>query len=282
MSKIIALVDGSVYSESVCDYAAWVATRRALPVELLHVLGRREGGRSNLSGSIGLGARSKLMEELAELDTQTAKLALRRGRAILEDAEKRLRADGVGEVSSRLRHGDLIEELGEAETGAELVVVGKRGEAADFARLHLGSNLERAVRASTKPVLVTARAFRPVEHFLIAFDGGASTQLAVGHVARSKEFAGLKCTLLMAGEDVAENRRKLEGAAAELKAAGYEVSVELKPGRADVVITEAVMAGGSDMLLMGAFGHSRIRSLIIGSTTAVMVRDCHVPVLLFR
>ena len=30
--KIIALVDGSIYASSVCDHAAWVATRTALPV----------------------------------------------------------------------------------------------------------------------------------------------------------------------------------------------------------------------------------------------------------
>jgi nucleotide-binding universal stress UspA family protein len=33
-----------------------------------------------------------------------------------------------------------------------------------------------------------------------------------------------------------------------------------------------------DMLVMGAYGHSRIRSLIIGSTTTQMIRSCKVPV----
>jgi len=33
---------------------------------------------------------------------------------------------------------------------------------------------------------------------------------------------------------------------------------------------------------MGAYGHSRIRSLIIGSTTTEMIRSCKVPVALFR
>jgi nucleotide-binding universal stress UspA family protein len=36
------------------------------------------------------------------------------------------------------------------------------------------------------------------------------------------------------------------------------------------------------MLVMGAYGHSRIRSLIIGSTTATMIRACKVPVILMR
>ena len=36
------------------------------------------------------------------------------------------------------------------------------------------------------------------------------------------------------------------------------------------------------MVLMGAYGHSRIRSLIIGSTTTEMIRSCKVPVVLVR
>ncbi|PHQ71937.1 MAG: hypothetical protein COB97_00755 [Paracoccus sp.] len=39
---------------------------------------------------------------------------------------------------------------------------------------------------------------------------------------------------------------------------------------------------GFDMLVMGAYGHSRIRSLMIGSTTTQMIQSCKVPLLLFR
>jgi nucleotide-binding universal stress UspA family protein len=33
---------------------------------------------------------------------------------------------------------------------------------------------------------------------------------------------------------------------------------------------------------MGAYGHSRIRNFIIGSTTTEMVRSVKIPVMLFR
>jgi len=282
MAKIIALVDGSVYSESVCDYAAWVALRKEASVEVMHVLGRRDEAKSNLSGNIGLGARTKLMDELADLDAQKAKLAQQRGRAILEDAEARLRSDGVEHVITRLRHGDLIEELLLAEKDADLVVIGKRGEAADFATLHLGSNLERVVRASRIPVLVTSRAFSEPRNFLLAFDGGKSAMKAVEHVAKSKVFAGLSAQLLTVDEPTTIKNRALEGAAATLKSAGYEVESTVIKGDPEAVISERCKSGHLDMLVMGAYGHSRIRSLIIGSTTTEMVRLCQIPVLLFR
>lgn len=253
MSKIIALVDGSVYSQSVCDHAAWVATRKGSSVEILHVLGRREAGSNNLSGNIGLGARSKLMEELADLDAQKAKLNIQRGRAILEDAESRVRADGVTDVEIRLRNGDLIDELHTAEQDSDLVVIGKRGEAADFAKLHIGSNVERAIRTSKKPMLVTSRAFRPVKTFLIAFDGGASSIKAVEHVAQSKVFAGLSCKMIFAGADTSENRATLAGGKAILTRAGYEVDAQIHEEQPDVAIFEAIETQSIDMLLMGAY-----------------------------
>ncbi|MCK0102696.1 universal stress protein [Pseudohalocynthiibacter sp. F2068] len=282
MAKIIALVDGSVYSESVCDYAAWVALRKDASVEVMHVLGRRDEAKSNLSGNIGLGARTKLMDELADLDAQKAKFDQQRGRAILEDAEARLRSDGVEHVTTRLRHGDLIEELLLAEKDADLVVIGKRGEAADFATLHLGSNLERVVRASRIPVLVTSRAFSEPCSFLLAFDGGKSAMKAVEHVAKSKVFAGLNAQLLTVDEPTTVKNRALEGAAATLKNAGYVVESTVVKGDPEAVISERCKSGRFDMLVMGAYGHSRIRSLIIGSTTTEMVRLCQIPVLLFR
>jgi nucleotide-binding universal stress UspA family protein len=178
--------------------------------------------------------------------------------------------------------GDIVETLADVEADADLVVIGKRGEAADFAKLHLGSNLERIVRSSKKPVLVAARAFKPINRFLVAYDGGTSSMKAIDHIARSKVFAGLECRLLTVGADNAETRRKLDNATATLEAGGYEVRAGIVQGQADAAIAATVDSEGIDLLVMGAYGHSRIRSLIIGSTTTEMIRSCKVPVLLFR
>ena len=149
--KILALVDGSIYSESVCHHAAWAASRLGAGVDVLHVLGRREAPAGDLSGTLHLGARTALLEELAQLDARRAKLAQARGRAILEDARDIIGADGLAPVTPRLRHGDLLDAVAETEPEIRAIVIGKRGEAADFASGHLGSNLERVVRSARVP-----------------------------------------------------------------------------------------------------------------------------------
>ena len=284
MPKLIALIDGSDYSISVCDHTAWVATRAKASVEIIHCLARRDDSNrpTDISGSIGLGARTSLLQELAELDAQSSKLANKRGRAVLEDAKSRIKKAGVKQVTTKLRNDDIVDALQEFEPDADLIIVGKRGQAADFAKLHLGSNLERIARASSKPVLVTSRAFKPIKKFLIAFDGGKSAMKAVEHLAKSIVFAGLDCHILTVGADTPTAKQSLRDAETMLKSAGYNVSAEILAGQADRVIAEKVGKDAIDLLVIGAYGHSRIRALVIGSTTTEMIRSCKIPLLLFR
>jgi nucleotide-binding universal stress UspA family protein len=284
MSRIIALVDGSIYAESVCDHAAWIAAQTGAGVELLHVLGHRRGAGepNNLSGNIALGARSSLLRDLSERDAETAKISQKSGRAILDVAKARLEAAGIGNVTARLRIGDIAEEVSEYEADTDMIVIGKRGDAADFAMLDLGSNLERIVRSSRKPVVVAARTFAPVKRLLVAFDGGASSRKAVDYISSNSLFDKISCRLLTAGPDTTENRDRLARARATLEAAGHDVEAQIVQGPPELLIASAVETDDIDLLVMGAYGHSRIRRLIIGSTTAEMIRLCKIPVLLFH
>jgi nucleotide-binding universal stress UspA family protein len=163
-----------------------------------------------------------------------------------------------------------------------MIVVGKRGEAADFARGHLGSNLERIVRAAHKPVLVAPRAFRPVSKVLVAYDGGVSAMKAVDHIARNPLFTGLPVTIVTVGAQSPASKNGLAEAAAKIEAAGLPVETRLLAGQPEAVLGKLVEDEGFDLLVMGAYGHSRIRNLIIGSTTTELLRSCRVPVLLLR
>jgi len=284
MTKILACVDGSIYAQSVCDHAAWAATRMQVPVELVHSLGRRETSSSHydLSGSLEFGEREALLADLTELDEKKSKVAARRGRLVLDQAAARLTEDGVPEVVHRLRHGDVADAIGDMEGDARLVIIGKRGEAADFAKGHLGSNLERVIRASKKPVLVASRAFQPIRRFMVAFDGGRSSPQIVERLIASPLLVDVACHLFMVGEPSGDAGERLHAAQKQLQDAGYDVTVGTASGDADEVIAERVKRDEIDLLVMGAYGHSRIRSLIVGSTTTRLIQSCAIPMLVIR
>lgn len=223
MTRLIACIDGSVYFHSVADHAGWAAMRLSASIELLQVLGRREASSADLSGSIAVDAQQHLLAELAVLDAERAKLIQGRARLVLEEAKQRLASKGIVDVTISLRKGDLLETLAEREVTADLIIIGKRGDAADFAKLHLGSNLERVVRASTKPVLVASRIFKPMEKALIAVDGGASAIRAVDYVSRSPLFAGMSIHVVTVGSDAPRIQQHLTAAETHLKAAAHRV-----------------------------------------------------------
>lgn len=281
--KLLACLDASQYANSVTDHAGWVAAALGGSVELLHVIQRRDvvAKRHDLSGALGLGARSNLMEELVALEEAQSRLAKDQADALLETARARLAEQGVGDVTLVERHGDIVETVIEREADADMVVIGKRGAGADFARGHLGSKIERVVRQSDRPVLVASRAFRPIETAIIAFDGGATSRKAVAMAATSPLFEKVSSHLVMVGSG--DDPRGASGLDWACETLGDRLGgCERVPGDVEGGITAEAERVGADLLLMGAYGHSPLRAMIVGSTTTAMMRALAKPLLLFR
>ncbi|MBV7255581.1 universal stress protein [Pacificimonas sp. WHA3] len=279
---ILACIDASEYATSVIDNAAYAAERLGVGVEVLHVIQRADAvaRRRDLSGAVGLGAKSALMSELTELEAAEAKLARRRGELMLADAKLRLTEQGITDVTLTHRHGGIIETIIEREADARIVVMGKRGASADFAHGHIGSKVERIVRASEKPVFVVSKTYRGIRRIVIAYDGGEMAARAAELAATSPLTEGCAIYLVMCGRSTDENRAMLDAAAARFDK--REVKIRLQAGKTETVIAQAVEDFAADLVLMGAYSHAPLRTLLVGSTTSTMMRTCKVPVLLFR
>ena len=284
MTNILACTDGSIYASSVYNHTAWAAAKMSASVHVLHMLNphHEDPVKADTSGSIGLGAKSALLAEIVELEAARAKVARKHGEVILEDAVTQLRAAGVEQIVADQKHGRLSDSIDNYERDADLVVIGKRGNHADFAAGHIGHNLERVVRSCQHPVLVASREFSKMESFILAFDAGSSSKKAVQYAANNPLLQGMKCHLLSIGKGSDKLKAALDEAQRTLSDAGFDVSAEIRDGEPDKVIGEAVAEDHIDLLVMGAYGHSHIRHLIVGSTTTAMIRTVQIPVLLFR
>lgn len=282
---ILACLDSSRYAESVCDHAAWAATRLDEPVELLHVLerhGSAPGVAADRSGQIGVNSRGQLLRELAELDERRNRLAQEAGRRLLDEAAVRVRQHGVDHVLQRLAHGELVDHIHEHEADARLVVIGRRGEGEDHATQHLGRNLEQIIRASQRPIVIAARAFRPAQRFLVAYDGGSSAEKAIDALIRNPILTEAEGHVLMIGKGTATEQKQLALASTRLRDAGYVITETLESGDPDQRIPARIESGNIDLLVMGAYGHSRIRTLMVGSTTTAVLRTTSVTTLVMR
>lgn len=253
--KVLACVDSSRFAEAVADAAAWAARRLAAPLEFLHVIDRHpplQPGQDH-SGAIGLDA-----------------------------LRQRARAAGADPVDVRLRHGALDETLHELQADMRLIVLGRRGASVEATQRDLGRNVEWAVRAVNRPILTVTGNFAAPSRVLFAFDGSVVTRRGVGSVAASPLLRGLPIHLLMCGKAQAQGPRQLEAARLALEQAGFSATAEVRLGDPETVLAEEVKQRGFDLLVMGAYSHSPLRSLLLGSRTSDLLRSATVPTLLLR
>lgn len=287
MKHILLCTDGSAFAQESYHHAAWLAPRLDACVDVLYVTDVRsqksiETG--NLSGSIGIDAAKDLLGKLVELEHEKAKINHERAKHILEDAKQMLMADGVANVKTTHETGFLVDSFHEFEVNADLIILGKRGENAAFAAPHLGGNTERILRSSHKPCLVTSRQFKPIQRLLFAYDGSKSCQKMLQFLVESPAFKGLELhilTVARTSQDKKAEKRNQE-AAEKTKAAGFEPICQILEGDSEKIITSYAEGHDISLIIMGAYGHSRIRRLVIGSTTAQVLRSTQIPVLLFR
>jgi nucleotide-binding universal stress UspA family protein len=238
----------------------------------------------NLSGSLGMDAAKDLLRKLVEVEHEKAKINHERAKHILEDAKQRLVSEGVKEVKTIHETGFLVDCFHEFETNADLIILGKRGENAPFASNHLGGNTERILRSSHKPCLVTPRQFKPIQRLLFAYDGGKSCQKMLRFLVESPAFKGLELHLLTVARTSEDPKAKKRNQEAEemTRAGGFEPICQILEGDPEKMIASYAEGHDIGLIIMGAYGHSRIRPLIIGSITAQVLRRTQLPVLLFR
>lgn len=281
MKNLLICTDGSSYSGECCRYGAWLSKQTGASVEVLYVTDLRQFEIpfvGDFSGSLGIQPYEGMIQQLQEVEEHKSKFVEEHAMKIFEDAGLSDRAAFHHET------GLLVDQIEEYAERADLILLGKRGENANFATEHLGSMLERVVRSVTKPCLVTSRQFKPIDHVVIAYDGGESSKRALAFMAQNELFRAfdLHVVTVVEGHKEDEAAKRLAEAEDVMKAAGLYPACQVLSGDVEDAIIEYVKKFNVDLLIAGAYGHSRIRKLLIGSTTTELLRGCYVPVLCFR
>lgn len=281
MKNLLICTDGSNYSQECCRYGAWLAKQTGASVEVLYVTDLRQfeiPAVADLSGSLGIQPYEGMISQLQEVEEQKAKFVEESAMGVFE-------GEGLSDCTT-FHHetGMLVDSIEEYAERADLILIGKRGENANFATAHLGSMLERVVRSASKPCLVTSRAFHPIQNVAIAYDGGVSCREALDFMARSELFRtfGLHVVTAVEGHKEDQAAELLAEAERIMNESGLTPTCQVLGGEVETAIADYVENSQIDLLVAGAYGHSRIRELLIGSTTTELLRRCRVPVLCFR
>ena len=281
---VLACIDGSKLGAAVCDYAAWIAKRVNAPLKLLHTIEHRgTADTADLSGNIGLGSQELLLEELIVVEQQRSKLMLRQGKILLAAAKERVMQAGIADPIADQRHGSLAESLVELEDNIRVLVLGQRGQHHENHSNQIGAQLETIIRSLHRPIMVVNDEFKTPQSIMIAYDGSAAAEKAIAMVADSPLYKGLTCHLVCVskGDDMTD--KLLEKAANKLLAAGgIKIKATKLKGKVDHQLCEYQANHEIDLTVMGAFSHTRIHDLLLGSFTAKMLINTKKPLILLR
>lgn len=277
--NILLCTDGSAAAEVATEYAIWFAKNLSARIQVLHIIDVRilEGPLlADISGAFGAQPYSALLPRLQQIQREKAEMILA---AAAQSCEKH----GV-KCTTMHETGNLTDLMLKHEQAADLVVLGQRGEHAAWTREMLGSSVERMVRSSIKPCLVTPEQFHEIKHLLLAYDGSAESKKALEAGLSLAVDLGAKVTILTVCQRETEEKasKSLQEAHQQALAQKLTVDAQLLHGLAETEILAMSDKIKADLIVMGAYGHTRIRELILGSTTAHVLRKARVPVLLAR
>lgn len=282
--KIMACVDGSVLSEAVCDFGAFFSKTLGLSLELLNVVEHLHvSAQTNLSGNIGLGARDDLLETLIDEDKNESKKAIVEGKKMLLALQERALKQEAKEVKIVQKHGELYENVQAKKEEIRLLILGLRGKDHENQIQAIGSQVEELIRTLNVPILLVKESFHEPKKILIAYDGSLASKKVLEMVVQEPLFKGVERHIV----NVHKNR--------ELSSALLKEACALFGGCQNTYVQSISLQGdpiesllhyqennAMDMIVMGAFSHSRIRDALFGSFTSKMIFKTQKPLLLLR
>ncbi|MBI2962896.1 MAG: universal stress protein [Deltaproteobacteria bacterium] len=277
IKNVLVAIDGSEHSRSAIEHALWIAARVGASVTGLHVIDivSIEGSfLHDISGSLGfepyLDFSSKMREVLEE-----------RGKVMLAEFTERAAEAGV-RCETLMDVGVIGNEISERARTADLVVIGHRGINEKFSTGLLGGTAESVTRKCPKPLLVCPGTWRGVKKPLLAYDGSQRSASAMQSAAEFCVSFAMPLAVIHVARDEAAGARSLEEAKRYLASYPVEAAFSCVPGHAPEQIIATIGEQGYDLLFIGAYGHSRIVEMVLGSTTEYVLRKAPCPVFLSR
>ncbi|MEW6297009.1 MAG: universal stress protein, partial [Thermodesulfobacteriota bacterium] len=124
--------------------------------------------------------------------------------------------------------------------------------------------------------------FRPITHPLLAYDGSQRASAALHSAAEFCAALVLPLTVLSVTTREANAERVLDEARRYLDSYGLQPTFLALTGHPHQRIIACIQERNHDLLFIGAYGHSRIIEMVLGSTTEYVLRNAPCPVFLTR
>lgn len=275
---VVAFIDRAPSSDSTLRHAAWAA--RTLDQQLV-LVALIDGGDSESALTYeaygSMDAREDLYRDL--LPTGSADDSYHESAAIelLQSGARRARELGVERVRTTVSRETLSSFVEHTTSSGDLLVFGR----VDGRRDHQNRLMDEILHIRNRMMLLAPDTFSEPKSWLMALDGGPSSGRAVEYLAENPLVRSVPGTAAIVGPDQ-QHRIHFRDALKHLQSAGYRVTSHELQGGADDVLPAIMQVAPVDLLVMGAYGQGKFRSMFERSTTSRLLGAFKGPVLIAR
>jgi nucleotide-binding universal stress UspA family protein len=276
IKNILIPVDGSANSDIALEYGIYIAARINAAISGLHVLDVNllQGPMlTDISGAVGMSPYDGFFEAVETSLNEKADF-------VIKNFRERCRKSGL-EAEIKKTIGKIDEIIIEEAASADLILMAKKGE-----HFHLkeggllGSVAQAVIRHCGKPVIITPDKFLEIESMGIAFDGSPSAKKALEFSLILSKQAVWPLTAIIITPDEQKAARLNSQIEEAAEAQETECEAIILTGKEGEEILNFIKEGAVELMVMGAWGHNRLRELLLGSTTSQVLQKSLIPVLL--
>jgi nucleotide-binding universal stress UspA family protein len=268
---ILALIDGGPLSEATLGAGIAVAKQFNAHLDVLHV----RADPATLVPIVGEGMSGAMVEQVMEAMTKAVEGRSEKARSAFDQAASKA---GIS-MTWRQEMGPEPVVLAAAGRLADLTVIGRPDSNADG---QLAASLDSALFDTGRPVLVAPPSAPATvgRRVALAWNGSAQSSRVISAALPYLEKAEVISVLTAPGVD---KRAPGEALVAYLARHNLKAAVEnVEPHGKSIghALLEHAQKLGADLLVMGAYGHSRIREMILGGATRDVLAQTTLPVLM--
>jgi nucleotide-binding universal stress UspA family protein len=277
IKKILAGIDTSEHSGVAQSYAFSLARKFAATLIGLHVVDivSIEGSFfHDISGSLGL-------EPYLDFSSKMREVLTTRGRTLLDQFAEAAKRENIA-AETVLDMGIVANQICERAKSADLVLIGHRGINERFSTGLLGSTAESVARKCPRPLFISPNKYREITKPVLAYDGSERASRAMRVAAEFANGLNVPLTVITVARDLKFGERTLDEARVYFESYTPQADFKLLHGHANEEIIRFLNEHEADLLFIGAYGHSRIIEMVLGSTTEYVLRNAPCPVFLSR
>lgn len=207
-------------------------------------------------------------------------------RGALDGFERSAAATGIGSVEARLIDDDAAGGIALHARYADIVVIGQFDPSTAVPGV-MPNFVETVALNSGRPVLVVpfaGEASAEIRRPLLAWDGGVTASRAIAGALPLLQQAGAADVVIFNPRKDDDGHGEEPGADLALYLARHGIRVNVVARNVSGDIGEALLSAaadfGSDLIVMGAYGHTRFREVLLGGVTRTVLQSMTAPVLM--